>query len=59
MSDDHVDRMKIQFLKGTTRLAFKFRHGVIVAVDSRETPGSFIGTIDNELKSICISRMKS
>ncbi|XP_019720315.1 proteasome subunit beta type-5 [Hippocampus comes] len=33
---------KIQFLHGTTTLAFKFQHGVIVAVDSRATAGSYI-----------------
>lgn len=27
---------------GTTTLAFKFQHGVIVAVDSRATAGSYI-----------------
>ena len=43
MVNDHVDRVKIQFLKGTTTLAFKFRNGVIVAVDSRATAGGFIG----------------
>lgn len=35
--------MKIQFAHGTTTLAFKFQHGVIVAVDSRATAGSWIG----------------
>lgn len=43
MVNDKVDRVKIQFLKGTTTLAFKFRNGVIVAVDSRATAGGFIG----------------
>ena len=43
MVSEQVDRVKIQFLKGTTTLAFKFRHGVIVAVDSRATAGGFIG----------------
>lgn len=28
---------------GTTTLAFKFQHGVIVAVDSRASAGSYIG----------------
>ena len=36
--------VKINFLHGTTTLAFKFKHGVIVAVDSRATAGSWIGT---------------
>ncbi len=43
MVNENVDRVKIQFLKGTTTLAFKFRNGVIVAVDSRATAGGFIG----------------
>lgn len=30
--------------KGTTTLAFKFRHGVIVAVDSRATGGTYIAS---------------
>lgn len=29
---------------GTTTLAFKFKHGIIVAVDSRATAGAYIGT---------------
>lgn len=36
--------IKIQFAHGTTTLAFKFRHGVIVAVDSRATAGSWIAS---------------
>jgi 20S proteasome subunit beta 5 len=28
---------------GTTTLAFRFKHGVMVAVDSRATAGSYIG----------------
>ena len=43
MVNENVDRVRIQFLKGTTTLAFKFRNGVIVAVDSRATAGGFIG----------------
>lgn len=35
--------IKINFAHGTTTLAFKFQHGVIVAVDSRATAGSYIG----------------
>ncbi|XP_077325066.1 proteasome subunit beta type-5 [Lithobates pipiens] len=34
----------IEFLHGTTTLAFKFQHGVIVAVDSRATAGSYIAS---------------
>lgn len=33
----------IQFMKGTTTLAFKFDGGVIVSVDSRATQGPYIG----------------
>ncbi|KAK3797509.1 hypothetical protein RRG08_054541 [Elysia crispata] len=39
-SDD--SKVKIQFDHGTTTLAFKFQHGVIVAVDSRATAGPSI-----------------
>ena len=34
-----------RFAHGTTTLAFKFKHGVIVAVDSRATAGSYIGKL--------------
>ncbi|ROL45042.1 Proteasome subunit beta type-8 [Anabarilius grahami] len=34
--------IKIEFLHGTTTLAFKFQHGVMVAVDSRASAGSYI-----------------
>ena len=40
--------VKIKFNHGTTTLAFKFKHGVIVAVDSRATAGTWIGKNDNE-----------
>ncbi|XP_078496839.1 proteasome subunit beta type-8-like [Lissotriton helveticus] len=36
---------KIELWHGTTTLAFKFQHGVIVAVDSRASAGSYIATI--------------
>ncbi|XP_051519829.1 proteasome subunit beta type-8-like [Myxocyprinus asiaticus] len=36
--------IKIEFLHGTTTLAFKFQHGVMVAVDSRASAGSYIDT---------------
>jgi 20S proteasome alpha/beta subunit len=48
MVNEKVDRVRIQFLKGTTTLAFKFRNGVIVAVDSRATAGGFIGLFNFE-----------
>ena len=35
--------IQINFNHGTTTLAFKFEHGVIVAVDSRATAGTWIG----------------
>ncbi|XP_036593201.1 proteasome subunit beta type-5 [Trichosurus vulpecula] len=38
------DEPGIELLHGTTTLAFKFRHGVIVAVDSRATAGSYIAS---------------
>ena len=36
--------MKINFNRGTTTLAFKYAGGVIVAVDSRATGGSYIAS---------------
>lgn len=36
--------VKIKFYHGTTTLAFKFKHGVIVAVDSRATAGPYIAS---------------
>lgn len=41
--------VKIEFAHGTTTLAFKFKHGVIVAVDSRATAGSWIGELNNDV----------
>ncbi|XP_037699242.1 proteasome subunit beta type-8 [Choloepus didactylus] len=37
--------VQIEMAHGTTTLAFKFQHGVIVAVDSRASAGSYIATI--------------
>lgn len=34
--------VNIELHHGTTTLAFKFQHGVIVAVDSRASAGSYI-----------------
>uniref|UniRef100_A0AAY4AMD1 Proteasome subunit beta n=1 Tax=Denticeps clupeoides TaxID=299321 RepID=A0AAY4AMD1_9TELE len=42
--EDDGSEKKIEFLHGTTTLAFKFQHGVIVAVDSRATAGSYIAS---------------
>lgn len=36
--------VKIQIAHGTTTLAFKFKHGVVVAVDSRATMGAYISS---------------
>lgn len=38
------DNPAIKFNKGTTTLAFKFKHGVIVATDSRATAGPYIAS---------------
>ncbi|KAL6461113.1 hypothetical protein MHYP_G00310790 [Metynnis hypsauchen] len=38
------DGISIDMSHGTTTLAFKFRHGVIVAVDSRASAGSYIAS---------------
>lgn len=40
--------MQIEMAHGTTTLAFKFQHGVIVAVDSRASAGSYIGECSPE-----------
>jgi len=52
LSDDHANpdcRIKIQH--GTTTLAFRFQGGIIVAVDSRATAGSYVGAL-----SLCTER---
>ncbi|KAI1902360.1 hypothetical protein AGOR_G00043970 [Albula goreensis] len=41
---DSEDGVRIKLNHGTTTLAFKFRHGVMVAVDSRASAGSYIDT---------------
>eukprot|EP00056_Hartaetosiga_gracilis_P005015 m.80367 g.80367 ORF g.80367 m.80367 type:complete len:304 (-) comp12016_c0_seq3:672-1583(-) len=38
------ENVKIEFAHGTTTLGFKFQHGVIIAVDSRATAGSYIAS---------------
>jgi hypothetical protein len=35
----------IEMAHGTTTLGFIFKHGVIIAVDSRSTMGSYIGKL--------------
>jgi len=42
--DKTTDDVKINFDHGTTTLAFKFKQGVIVAVDSRATAGPYIAS---------------
>jgi len=39
--DNHQE---LKFAKGTTTLAFKFDHGIIVAVDSRSTQGAYVAS---------------
>jgi len=43
-SGDGEAGVQIQMHHGTTTLAFKFRHGVIVAVDSRASAGQYIAS---------------
>lgn len=43
-TEDGEGAVKIKFDHGTTTLAFKFQHGVIVAVDSRATAGNWIAS---------------
>ena len=38
-----IDNGRVRFAKGTTTLAFKFKGGVLVSVDSRSTQGPYIG----------------
>jgi len=41
-TDEHGQRIGIEFDKGTTTLGFKYKGGVIIAVDSRASGGQFI-----------------
>merc|ERR1719466_134622 len=43
MSDPKSD-VHIKFNYGTTTLAFKFQHGVVIATDSRATAGNYIAS---------------
>ena len=47
----NINFIRIKFHTGTTTLAFKFKHGVIVAVDSRATAGSYIAS--QTVKKVC------
>ncbi|XP_029441330.1 proteasome subunit beta type-8 [Rhinatrema bivittatum] len=53
--------VRIQFWHGTTTLAFKFQHGVVVAVDSRASAGSYISTLEfnkvNEINPYLLGTM--
>jgi len=40
----HPSNPDIKFAHGTTTLAFIFNGGVLIAVDSRASMGSYIGT---------------
>ncbi|KAJ8377875.1 hypothetical protein AAFF_G00250260 [Aldrovandia affinis] len=52
-SADGVEGVKINLDHGTTTLAFKFQHGVMVAVDSRASAGSYIsGQLCNKVIEI-------
>jgi len=44
MNDEDEGGIKIHFDHGTTTLGFKFAGGVIIAVDSRATAGSWIAS---------------
>ncbi|XP_071979008.1 proteasome subunit beta type-8-like [Engystomops pustulosus] len=43
--EEGVDGVKIEPWHGTTTLAFRFQHGVIVAVDSRASAGSYVSAM--------------
>uniref|UniRef100_A0A8C0J435 Proteasome subunit beta type-8 n=1 Tax=Chelonoidis abingdonii TaxID=106734 RepID=A0A8C0J435_CHEAB len=44
-SEEGRDGVRIQLAHGTTTLAFKFQHGVVVATDSRASAGSYIADL--------------
>jgi 20S proteasome subunit beta 5 len=41
--DEEGEHSRISFAKGTTTLAFRFKGGIVVSVDSRSTQGPYIG----------------
>ncbi|KAH9810208.1 20S proteasome subunit [Melampsora americana] len=43
-TDDRSPDSRIKIRHGTTTLAFRFKHGIVVAVDSRATAGSYIAS---------------
>merc|ERR1719403_390628 len=44
LKDQNGDDLQIKYHHGTTTLGFKFQGGVIIAVDSRASMGSYIGS---------------
>ena len=55
-TDDHADpSCRIKIKHGTTTLAFRFQGGVIVAVDSRATAGSYVGELGPQIMSYLTS----
>nr|KAF6462872.1 proteasome 20S subunit beta 8 [Molossus molossus] len=42
LGENRESKVQIEMAHGTTTLAFKFQHGVIVAVDSRASAGNYI-----------------
>ncbi|CRG90733.1 20S proteasome subunit beta 5 [Talaromyces islandicus] len=57
MTDDHSNpSAPIKLAHGTTTLAFRFQHGIIVATDSRATAGSWIAS-QTVKKVIPVSRL--
>lgn len=48
--NENGKRISINYDKGTTTLAFKYKGGVVIAVDSRSTSGNYIGS--QEVKKI-------
>lgn len=44
LKEDKVTKKLTDFKKGTTTLGFVYKHGVLIAVDSRASMGSFIGS---------------
>ncbi|XP_036104298.1 proteasome subunit beta type-8 isoform X2 [Molossus molossus] len=45
LGENRESKVQIEMAHGTTTLAFKFQHGVIVAVDSRASAGNYIATL--------------
>ncbi len=52
--ESSASQVKIRMAHGTTTLAFKFKHGVIIAVDSRATAGSYIGACVPARLCVCV-----